>query len=97
MSHDVSYDSWQVIQLVMSHVQPISFNGTMLKSFGIPPPPLQLYEFVELFGEWGGYLGIFIGLSFLDIVYWITGMIDQKINSIVEGTHKPGVIFMNYL
>ena len=83
MSHDVSYDSWQVIRLVMSHVQPISFNGT-----------LQLYEFVELFGEWGGYLGIFIGLSFLDIVYWISGMIDQKINSIVERTHRPRVIFM---
>ena len=45
---------------------------------------MQLYEFVELFGEWGGYVGIFIGLSFLDIVYWLTGMINQKINSIVD-------------
>ena len=54
-------------------------------------PSLQLYEFVEFFGEWGGYFGIFIGLSFLDIVYWLTGMIDQKINSINERR----VIFMN--
>ena len=40
----------------------------------------QLYEFIEFVGEVGGYVGFVMGLSILDLVLWLTGMIDQKIN-----------------
>ena len=39
----------------------------------------QLYEFVEFIGEWGGYVEVLIGGSILNIVLWLTGIIDGKI------------------
>ena len=57
------------------------------RSLSKHPPPLQLYEFVEFFGEWGGYLGIIIGTSFLDTVPWLTGMINRMVNSSGSGVN----------
>ena len=48
----------------------------------------QLYEFVEFIGEWGGYVEVLIGGSVLNIVLWLTRIIDGKIKAMEDRAIK---------